>query len=606
MTPSYSRQERHQYALIFLCRIALMIVCMPSIVDSTTLTPTPTASFSVHTISVHLDSSVADDKFKYEHPTRASASSHPVEVGYLLVDFGSPIRIQRTKNIDDESDSGDPLKVLDFYPDTVDTWLGVAKLSCPSVNLSFSANTKVTDDVRSLSQGVLYTLAESKRDDSLGLILTSLTRGSYVRDSMNDTWTLEDSHLYEALYFFDPGHILQPTIEDTNHIDIFEYPNPSQLMEYVRSNLCHVEFLNDTEQRLQGDGTIDPGHIMIKLNAGEEVEGADKQEIPFIGSVPVLPWEHAHNTHNLLWPRKSITMMDDGPWTMSQLKVALDNLAVRMKQRFSPTVDLSERETRSGGGDIHNIVEATDLNVTATCLPLPPGIEQYANDMQASDIAFIQTGSSMGARVKSIAQELPKLIKQPVSDVLKPVMKLMGSFLGETLVEPLKEQMGQMTSAGMVDQIDEGLTGALIKSLSKGIPATTLETIPYVVSEGLAESLMLYVTQEVTNQITDPLADRLAAVLVKKVPVDVDSDGTAKLAERVSHATIHSLTRSISHSVVPALVHTLTHSPLQDFYCYYCFHHKTYCQYCHYAPSQLYYSLYYAGYYSTYYGEYYS
>lgn len=30
---------------------------------------------------------------------------------------------------------------------------------------------------------------------------------------------------------------------------------------------------------------------------------------------------------------------------------------------------------------------------------------------------------------------------------------------------------------------------------------------------------------------------------------------------------------------VPALVHTISHSPMQDYYCYYCFHFKAYCQY---------------------------
>ena len=53
-------------------------------------------------------------------------------------------------------------------------------------------------------------------------------------------------------------------------------------------------------------------------------------------------------------------------------------------------------------------------------------------------------------------------------------------------------------------------------------------------------------------------------------------------------------------------MHTLTHNPLQDYYCYYCFHHKVYCQYCHYAPSQLYYAMFYTGYYSQYYTNYYA
>jgi hypothetical protein len=175
----------------------------------------------------------------------------------------------------------------------------------------------------------------------------------------------------------------------------------------------------------------------------------------------------------------------------------------------------------------------------------------------------------------------------------------MGGFLGETLVEPLKEQMGQLTSAGMTSQTVEDLSSALINSLSQGIPATTLNTIPYVVIEGLAESLMLYVTEQVTNELVDPLASKLSASLGVSVTAKVKDETPRKLARHVTKSLIHSLTRSVSHSVVPSLVHTLTHSPLQDYYCYYCYHHKTYCQYCQYSPSQLYYALYYTGFYST-------
>ena len=118
------------------------------------------------------------------------------------------------------------------------------------------------------------------------------------------------------------------------------------------------------------------------------------------------------------------------------------------------------------------------------------------------------------------------------------------------MVEPFNEQMGQMTTAGMTGQIDEELSAALLKSLSKGIPATVVETIPYVVSEGLAESLMLYVTEQVTNELTDPLSSRLAKSLGATVPKQVNGEGSVRLADRVTHVTIHSLTRSLARVLV--------------------------------------------------------
>lgn len=120
-----------------------------------------------------------------------------------------------------------------------------------------------------------------------------------------------------------------------------------------------------------------------------------------------------------------------------------------------------------------------------------------------------------------------------------------------------------------------------------------------VVTEGLAESLMVYITDQVTNELVEPLSSKLATSLGATIPPKVEADTPRKLASHVTKSLVHSLTRSVSHSVVPSLVHTLTHSPLQDYYCYYCFHHKTYCQYCQYSPSQLYYALYYTGFYST-------
>ena len=482
-------------------------------------------------------------------------------MGYLVVDFHRPIRIQR-----DEID-GDVLNREDYYPDDVDTWLGVSALRCSS-NISLPTTTRVSDKGRAAAAGVLYPVAEVVRSQSLGLLSIARARAATIGSKYKTP-----AQRYEAVYFF-KRHI---EFGDGDNGD----PEP-HLMASVRSGQCRVIFLSKAEQRLQGGG-IPPGRVVI---------GTGTTEVAFEGSVAVRPWREPF-TSQRPWPRTSVTDAGNGPWATSRLKYAIKTYADGLTPQ-----DMHEVMLAYGGNG-----RERDRS-QAECLALPRGIKQYASDMAAADSAFIEVRSK--ARVESIAEEIPKLIKTPVSDVLKPVMKLTGAFLGETLVEPIKEQMGELTSAGMVDQIDEGLSGALIRSLSKGIPATTLETIPFVVSEGLAESLMLYITEQVTNEITGPLADRLADALGETIPAELDTDGVAKLAERVSTVTIHSLTRSVTHSVVPALVHTLTHSPLQDFYCYYCFHHKAYCQFCQYAPQQLYYAMYYAGFYSSYYSSYYA
>ena len=547
----------------------LIILIARKNIASSTSGREPQAFFSVFSIDVH---------YPPKGFSAAGLGSSPklLTVGYLTVDFHRPIWVHR------EAKADDPLSNLDYYPDAVDTWLGLAKFSCPGANISLRTTTKVEDGTGALSEGILYTLAESERTQYAGSLATAIAKSIYtpvktprINTNASGTQTLQR---YDAVYFSDEAKILGSSTKDKSD-NSRSIATPDQIMEQVRFGRCSVDFLSEAEQLSQKGSGTNPGRIML---ANLEEGGIASF---FEGSVTVLPFDKARGSNLKIWPRKLIPALG-WPWATSRFKDALD--------RASHSVS-EEHE-----GEEEQLERSKDV-----CVDLPHGIEAYASQMENLQTGFVEVSSETMAHVGSIAQEIPKLIKTPVSDVLKPITKLMGGFLGETLVQPLKEQMGQLTSAGMVDQIDEGLSGALIKSLSKGIPATTLETIPFVVSEGLAESLMTYVTEQVTHEVTDPLADRLGSALSATVPKEVDTEAVDKLAERVSSATIHSLTRSLSHSIVPALVHTLTHSPLQDFYCYYCFHHKAYCQYCSYAPSQLYYAMYYSGYYSTYYSDYY-
>ena len=111
-------------------------------------------------------------------------------------------------------------------------------------------------------------------------------------------------------------------------------------------------------------------------------------------------------------------------------------------------------------------------------------------------------------------------------------------------------------------------------------------------------------TRILTRDLRRPLLEKITDQCTRHLPARIDATLPLHTARLLTRDLNHLLTRSLPHSLVPALVHTLTHSPMQDYYCYYCFHHKAFCQYCTYAPQQLYYAMYYAGYYSTYYGDY--
>ena len=492
-----------------------------------------------------------------------------ITTGYLSVQFDRDVHVSREYV---ENPDSSILSNAEAYPEVDETMYGLARLVCKKDggSIIFSTDHKVPIVTTSpVAVGVLYPFAEIQQHAASWLV-SAIAHDKFDTSRYTlSSQVISSKSRYDAVYLWTNNSSSGKS--NTLH--------PDEIVSLVQKGDCNIEFLNRSQQTWTPPGAL------------SSIQGTE-----FYGSLVVRYW-NADDPSAIAWPRRELCGSSTQKTTNNVMIITNAITRVSKLQQEEQQQQQQQQPSQS-----QQQPESKD-----SCIPLPPGLADYADKSIFLESSSSSTSTSTShAQLTGIAQELPKLIKEPVSDILKPITKLMGGFLGETLIEPFKEQMGQMTSAGMTAGTVEELSSAMINSLSKGIPATTLETIPFVVTEGLAESLKLYVTEQVTNELVGPLSSKLAASLGSTVPKKVDGDVPKKLASHVTKSLIHSLTRSVSHAMVPALVHTLTHSPLQDYYCYYCFHHKTYCQYCQYSPSQLYYTLYYTGFYSTYYGDYFA
>ena len=545
---------------LFLC--SLLLFTAPAFTH-----PLPRAHFSTTTVN-----------------TLSHGSRHQkYTAGIISIHFDQDVSILR----DAKRSSSFLLSKVDEYPEVVDTLYGLLQFRCRSASgatedLVLSVDHRVPPQTTTLPTGILYPMQEIAQHQ-VPWLTSVIARSHLDADQFAHMGrALSSGSRYDLVYLWQDENDTRLSAPSFGHHQApHSLSHPEQILSRVQRGDCNVHFLNRSEQ------TWTPKGFLVSDNK----DGTTSSTI--VESVAVEHWDgekgkgrsekdDSGDTEKNGWP-KSVLSTATATESNNMIADAISKVAAMSSfshHQEQPTIE----QTRT----------ATAAAPPLDCIPLPAGLANYAKDK-----VLLETTSTTRTKQKGIAQDIPKIIKEPVGDILKPIMKLMGGFLGETLVEPLKEQMGQLTSAGMTSQTVEALSSALINSLSQGIPATTLNTIPYVVIEGLAESLMLYVTEQVTNELVDPLASKLSASLGFSVTARVKDETPRKLARHVTKSLIHSLTRSISHSVVPSLVHTLTHSPLQDYYCYYCYHHKTYCQYCQYSPSQLYYALYYTGFYST-------
>jgi len=550
---------------LFLC--SLLLFTAPAFTH-----PLPRAHFSTTTVNTLSHGGSRHQKYT---------------AGIISIHFDQDVSIVR----DAKRSSSFLLSEVDEYPEVVDTLYGLLQFRCHSASgatkdLVLSLDQRVPPQTTTLPTGILFPMQEIAQHQ-VPWLTSIIARTHLDADQFAHMGrALPSGSRYDLVYLWQDEHATHLSAPSVGqHQPHHNLRHPEHILSRVQRGDCNVHFLNQTEQTWMPKGSL----------VSDNKDGTTSSTI--VESVAVEHWDGEMGKHRS--GRSEQLDSDDDTekngWPKSVLSTAT---AIKSNNMIADAVSkVAAMSSSSQHQELHTIEQARTTTGAAPpldCIPLPAGLANYAKDK-----VLLETTSTTHTKQKGIAQDIPKIIKEPVGDILKPIMKLMGGFLGETLVEPLKEQMGQLTSAGMTSQTVEDLSSALINSLSQGIPATTLNTIPYVVIEGLAESLMLYVTEQVTNELVDPLASKLSASLGVSVTAKVKDETPRKLARHVTKSLIHSLTRSVSHSVVPSLVHTLTHSPLQDYYCYYCYHHKTYCQYCQYSPSQLYYALYYTGFYST-------
>ena len=233
------------------------------------------------------------------------------------------------------------------------------------------------------------------------------------------------------------------------------------------------------------------------------------------------------------------------------------------------------------------------------CVDLPSELLSHAGV-----VALLQTG------VKDINTEtedvLPALILPILELIMLPISKLLASLFGHKVVEKMHMQGGFQIREGLIKDVAETVAPRVIDGVSRMVVPGLMASVPDAVSESLMEILQTYLIEDLSPNTEEAFAIALAESLQPTVHKDIAPEAAKLLTERATRSVTHTLTRSLAHSIVPALSHTITHTPLQDYYCYFCYKHKVYCSFCNYSPTQLYYSIYYAGFYSTYFSDYYS
>lgn len=187
--------------------------------------------------------------------------------------------------------------------------------------------------------------------------------------------------------------------------------------------------------------------------------------------------------------------------------------------------------------------------------------------------------------------------------MLSPVGSMVGGLLSVTLEPLVKSSMGLQIGPGLGDKVPRIVKHQLADELTTSLIGPVSQSVSATLSETVTNSLRDYLTHGMTHRIGKQLLPRVSKSLRETIPQEIDEVTSPAIARRLTATLSRILVRSLTQSVVPTLVHAMSHSPLQDYYCYYCYHHGVYCSYCHYAPIQLYYAMYYTEYYSKWYSD---
>lgn len=134
------------------------------------------------------------------------------------------------------------------------------------------------------------------------------------------------------------------------------------------------------------------------------------------------------------------------------------------------------------------------------------------------------------------------------------------------------------------DRLTSQLSSALVDPLADTLVAAVTEATVGSVQRGVAKRVTEALALPISRQ-TDRLVEggqgtgtwirgrghgSFQRRLGQKVGVS--------LARRLMTSMTSLLAEALSHSIIPSLLHTVSHSPLQDYYCYYCYKHKAYCR----------------------------
>eukprot|EP00945_MAST-04E_sp_MAST-4E-sp1_P003924 g3924.t1 len=221
---------------------------------------------------------------------------------------------------------------------------------------------------------------------------------------------------------------------------------------------------------------------------------------------------------------------------------------------------------------------------------------------------LLETDNSEADGIMSVlgVPMLADVIKGKLLGFIPNFVEVTGGSIGDASVDSLANSAAPQMDMQQTKSIGGELVRMLTPHLSETLVPPLLETITDSTSESAVELIQIFMTKTLSPRLARAMTVAINEAVVTETPDKIIDHVPLHTARLLTKSLTHILSRSLTHAIVPSLLHTVSHNPLQDFYCYYCYKHKTYCQYCNYGPSQVYYALYYAGFYTNYYSDYYS
>eukprot|EP00750_Incisomonas_marina_P030296 INCI7450.3.p1 GENE.INCI7450.3~~INCI7450.3.p1 ORF type:complete len:612 (+),score=105.15 INCI7450.3:303-2138(+) len=218
------------------------------------------------------------------------------------------------------------------------------------------------------------------------------------------------------------------------------------------------------------------------------------------------------------------------------------------------------------------------------CVPVPH-MHQIQRIHPLQEVRFLELGTS-GLLLGGLATD-------PSGDAAPGGLGMMlGGGLASGIQSRVEANAGQFTDPNLVAEVTQMVRDRLTSQLSSALVDPLTDTLVAAVTEATVGSLQRSVAKRVTEALAVSISrqtDRLVegghgtgtwirgrghGSFQRRLGQKV---GTA-LARRLMTSMTSLLAEALSHSIIPSLLHTVSHSPLQDYYCYYCYKHKAYCR----------------------------